>query len=60
LINPDGASLAAALSSRGDGPRINADVTEADEAYSIKSEVRGARRENIKVLIEGSVVSIRV
>lgn len=52
--------LSAALSSRGDEPRINVDVTESDQAYSVTAEVPGARKEDIKVSIEGNVVSIRV
>jgi len=53
--------LGAALSSRGgDEPRINVDVTETDQAYAVKAEVPGARKEDIKVSIEGNVVSLRV
>ncbi len=52
--------LGAALSARGDEPRINVDVTETDQAYTVKAEVPGARKEDVKVSIEGNVVSIRV
>uniref|UniRef100_UPI00334106A0 Hsp20/alpha crystallin family protein n=1 Tax=Castellaniella defragrans TaxID=75697 RepID=UPI00334106A0 len=51
--------LGGALASR-DEPRINVDVTETDEAYAVKAEVPGARKEDVKVSIDGNVVSIRV
>lgn len=52
--------LGAALSTRTDEPRINVDVVESDKAYAVKAEVPGARKEDVKVSIEGNVVSIRV
>jgi HSP20 family protein len=45
---------------RADEPRLNVDVTETDGAYQVKAEVPGALKENIKVEIDGNVVSIRV
>ncbi len=52
--------LSSTLSARMDEPRINIDVTETDQAYSVKAEVPGARKEDVKVSIDGNVVSIRV
>ncbi|CAM3875443.1 Heat shock protein Hsp20 OS=Castellaniella defragrans (strain DSM / CCUG 39792 / 65Phen) OX=1437824 GN=BN940_18261 PE=3 SV=1 [Castellaniella denitrificans] len=52
--------LTSALSGRGDEPRLNIDVTETEQAYAVKAEVPGARKEDVKVSIEGNVVSIRV
>lgn len=52
--------LASALSGRADEPRLNIDVTETEQAYAVKAEVPGARKEDVKVSIEGNVVSIRV
>ncbi len=52
--------LGAALTARGEEPRINVDVTETEQAYAVKAEVPGAKKEDIKVSIEGNVVSIRV
>lgn len=43
-----------------DEPRMNIDVTETDQAYSVKAEIPGASKEDVKVSIEGNVVSIRV
>ncbi len=52
--------LASALSGRVEEPRLNIDVTETEQAYAVKAEVPGARKEDIRVSIEGNVVSIRV
>jgi HSP20 family protein len=41
-------------------PRINLDVSETDQAYSVKAEVPGARKEDVKVTLDGNTVSIRV
>lgn len=39
-------------------PRIRMDLAETDQAYTIKAEVPGARKEDIKVSIDGNQVSI--
>jgi HSP20 family protein len=41
-------------------PRINLDVSENEQAYSVKAEVPGARKEDVKVTLDGNTVSIRV
>lgn len=52
--------FASALAARSDEPRMNIDVTETDKAYAVKAEIPGATREDVKVSVEGNVVSIRV
>ena len=39
-------------------PRIKMDVTETEKAYTVKAEIPGARKENIKISINGNQVSI--
>ena len=39
-------------------PEIKVDVTEDDKIYRIKADVPGARKEDIKVAIDGNQVSI--
>lgn len=39
-------------------PRIKMDVTENDKAYSVKAEIPGVKKEDIKVDIHGNQVSI--
>lgn len=39
-------------------PRIKMDVTENDTAYTVKAEIPGVNKEDIKVDIEGNQVSI--
>jgi len=39
-------------------PRIRMDVTESDQAYKVKAEMPGVKKEDIKVNIDGSQVSI--
>ena len=39
-------------------PRIKMDVTETDQAYIVKAEIPGVKKEDIKVAIEGNLVSI--
>lgn len=39
-------------------PRIKLDVSENDEAYMVKADIPGVKKEDIKVSIEGSQVSI--
>ena len=40
-------------------PRIRVDVSETDQAYMIKADIPGVKKEDIKISIEGSTVSIR-
>lgn len=39
-------------------PRIKMDVSETDQAYTVKAEIPGVKKEDIKVDIEGNQVSI--
>ena len=39
-------------------PRIRLDVSESDEAYTVKADIPGVKKEDIKVSIEGNQVSI--
>jgi HSP20 family protein len=39
-------------------PQIKVDVTEADDAYTVKAEIPGVRKEDIHVEIDGSQVMI--
>lgn len=39
-------------------PRIKIDVSETDAAYTVKAEIPGVKKEDIKVEVEGGVVSI--
>ena len=39
-------------------PQIKLDVTEADNAYTVKAEIPGVRKEDIDVRIEGNMVSL--
>ena len=39
-------------------PQIKLDVTEADNAYIVKAEIPGVRKEDIDVRIEGNLVSL--
>ncbi|HJV80487.1 Hsp20/alpha crystallin family protein [Noviherbaspirillum sp.] len=40
-------------------PRIRMDVAETEQAYQIKADIPGVKKEDIKVAIDGNVVSIR-
>lgn len=40
-------------------PQIRMDVTEDDGAYHVKAEIPGVDKENVKVSIDGNVVSVR-
>jgi HSP20 family protein len=42
----------------GQAPQIKLDVTEADNAYTVKAEIPGVRKEDIDVRIEGNQVSL--
>ncbi|MTV36341.1 Hsp20/alpha crystallin family protein [Duganella radicis] len=39
-------------------PRIKIDVTEGDTTYSVKAEIPGVKKEDIKVDVQGNEVSI--
>jgi len=39
-------------------PQIKIDLTENDKAYTVRAEIPGVRKEDIKVNVEGSRVSI--
>jgi HSP20 family protein len=39
-------------------PRIKVDVSEADAAYTVKAEIPGVKKEDIRVAIDGNQVSI--
>lgn len=39
-------------------PRIKMDVTETDRAYTVKAEIPGVKKEDIKIDIDGNQVSI--
>jgi len=39
-------------------PRIKMDVSETDKAYTVKAEIPGVKKEDIKVNVEGNQVSI--
>lgn len=39
-------------------PRIRMDVSETDQAYQVKAEIPGAKKEDIKISVEGNKVSI--
>jgi len=50
--------LAPALRGVETAPRIRIDVSETDQAYALKAEIPGARKEDIKVAIEGNQVTL--
>jgi len=39
-------------------PRIKMDVEESDSSYTVKAEIPGVKKEDIKVDVQGNVVSI--
>jgi len=39
-------------------PRIRMDMSETDQAYTVKAEIPGVKKDDIKVSIEGNQVSI--
>jgi len=41
-------------------PRIKVDVSETDTEYAIKADIPGAKKEDIKVMVDGNQVSIDV
>lgn len=51
-------ALAPSLRGLGPEPRIRMDVTESDGNYLIKADIPGARKEDIKISIDGNMVTI--
>lgn len=50
--------VAPSWSSLPSEPRIKMDVAESDDAYTVKAEIPGVSKEDIKVSIDGNQVSI--
>lgn len=50
--------LKSALRDVGAEPRIKLEVTETDQAYTVKAEIPGVKKEDIKIDIDGNRVSI--
>ena len=50
--------LAPALRAFETEPRIKMEVTETDQAYTVKADIPGAKKEDIKINIERNQVSI--
>jgi HSP20 family protein len=48
------------LRETGVPPRIKVDVSETDSGFTVTAEIPGAKKENLKVDVEGNKVSIRV
>jgi len=40
-------------------PRIRLDVSETDQAYMVKADIPGVKKDDIKISIDGNTVSIR-
>jgi HSP20 family protein len=40
-------------------PRIRMDVSETDDAYTVKADIPGVKKEDIKIAVEGNSVSIQ-
>lgn len=51
-------SLAPSLRSMKAEPRMRTDVTETDQAYTIKAEIPGVKKEDIKISVEGNRIAI--
>jgi HSP20 family protein len=56
----DFSSMTPALRRMMAEPRIPIDVSETDQAYVVKADIPGVKKEDIKISIEGNEVSIRV
>lgn len=50
--------LRPALSNLEAEPRIKMDVSETDQGYTIKAEIPGVKKENVKVAVEGNQITI--
>jgi HSP20 family protein len=51
-------SLMPTLRSMQAEPRMRTDVAETDQAYTVKAEIPGVKKEDIKISVEGNRVSI--
>lgn len=52
--------LRGSLAEPAAAPRLNLEVSETDKAYTVKAEAPGARKDDVKVTVDGNVVSIRI
>jgi HSP20 family protein len=52
------ARMSPALREMADKPRIRMDVTETEQAYTVKAEIPGVSKEDIKIDIDGNHVTI--
>ncbi|MFO1324007.1 MAG: Hsp20/alpha crystallin family protein [Burkholderiales bacterium] len=52
--------LRRAVSAMPPAPEIRMDVTETPDAYHVKAEIPGVKKEDIHIVIEGNTVSISV
>lgn len=41
-------------------PRLNIEVSENERSYMVKADVPGAKKEDVKVTVDGNTISIRV
>lgn len=51
-------SLLPSLRSMGAEHRMRADVSETDQAYTVKAEIPGVKKEDIKISVEGNRIAI--
>lgn len=51
-------SLLPSLRSMSAEPRMRTDVSETDQAYTVKAEIPGVKKEDIKISVEGNRISI--
>jgi HSP20 family protein len=51
-------SLEPSLRSMQAEPRIRTDISETDQAFMVKAEIPGVKKEDIKIAVEGNRVSI--
>lgn len=52
--------LGGSLTESAAAPRLNLEVSETDKAYTVKAEAPGAKKDDVKVTVDGNVVSIRI
>lgn len=52
--------LSGAMAGADGAPRINIEVSENENGYVVKAEAPGAKKDDIKVVVDGNTVSIRV
>lgn len=53
-------SLDSVLGEPASRPHMSLDVTETDQAYTVAAEVPGAKKDDVKVTVDGNTVTIRV